>query len=150
MRLIKDMANNVALKYKTREPTEIARRKGIVVMYEPFKTIYGYYNASNRIEMIHVNQNLGDDMRRFVIAHELGHRMLHPHINVPFLRANTLQSIEKIEWQANKFAVELLIPDELLADGMTIYDAAAACGVPGHLAEIKIPPKIEIKIWTGI
>lgn len=31
--------------------------------------------------------------------------------------------------------------DKLLIDGMTIYQAAAACGVPPELAELKKTPR---------
>ncbi|MBS6382501.1 MAG: ImmA/IrrE family metallo-endopeptidase [Veillonella dispar] len=68
------------------------------------------------MKSIHLNASIPDDMLPFVCANELGHTILHPNINTPFLRKHTLFSIDKIERQANAFAVELLLPDEFLAE----------------------------------
>ncbi|MGE7091255.1 ImmA/IrrE family metallo-endopeptidase [Lysinibacillus sp. NPDC048646] len=74
-------------------------------------------------------------------AHELGHAILHPDENTAFLKKNTLFSTDKIEIEANTFAVELLLPDELFKDqccsGFTIYDAIAEKGVPIELLSFK-------------
>lgn len=60
------------------------------------------------------NENVPEHLQAFVCAHELGHALLHRNINTPFLSKNTLFSIDKIERQANTFAVELLLPDNIL------------------------------------
>ena len=39
---------------------------------------------------------------------------MHPKANTPFLLANTYQSVDKLEIEANKFAVEFLIADNIL------------------------------------
>jgi Zn-dependent peptidase ImmA (M78 family) len=79
--------------------------------------------------------------QRFVCAHELGHAVLHPKSNTPFLRANTLFSIEKLEVEANTFAVELLLPDDVIAQcqnsDLTIYDIAKVHSVPKELVYLK-------------
>ncbi|WP_412055234.1 ImmA/IrrE family metallo-endopeptidase [Bacillus altitudinis] len=41
-------------------------------------------------------------------AHELGHALLHNESNTPFLKRNTFFSTEKIELEANFFAMHLL------------------------------------------
>jgi Zn-dependent peptidase ImmA (M78 family) len=46
-----------------------------------------------------------------IAVHELGHAFLHQKANTPFLRKNTFFSDEKIEMEANTFAVELLVQD---------------------------------------
>jgi len=142
---IKSKVKQIATLHDTNDPLQLASRLDTLIFYEPFKNIWGYFNTSKRIKMIHVNSNLDSELQRFVIAHELGHRFLHPHINVPFLRANTLQSVEKIEREANQFAVELLISDQLLLDGATLYEAAKICGVPQEIAYLKRPP--EKNFW---
>lgn len=76
-------------------------------------------------------------MQRFVCAHELGHVVLHPNVNTPFMKAHTLFSIDKFEKEANTFAVELLMPDEIVHEYETIFAAAAACGVPTEVAILK-------------
>jgi len=138
---IKSMVKRLSDKYDTNDPIRIASEQQILIFYEDFKNIWGYFNSSRRIMMIHVNSNLSEALQRFVIAHELGHRIMHPNVNVPFLRANTLHSIDRIEREANQFAVELLMEDQLLLDGLTIYEAAAVCGVPVELAYLKKMPR---------
>ena len=48
-------------------------------------------------------------------------------------------SRDKFERQANTFAVELLLPDELLREyeGYSIYHIAASYGVPEEFVELK-------------
>ena len=72
-------------------------------------------------------------------AHELGHSILHPNVNPPFLRKHTLFSIDKIERQANAFAVELLLPDEFLDECSDINFATVAKsnGIPEGLEVLK-------------
>ena len=57
------------------------------------------------------------------------------------MRNNTLFSIDQIEIEANRFAVELLIPDksiyELGNTNLTIKDAAVMYGVPKEVSHLK-------------
>jgi Zn-dependent peptidase ImmA (M78 family) len=66
---------------------------------------------------------------------------LHPKVNTPFLRANTLFSVDKIEIEANTFAVELLLSDEVISQyqntDMTIYNVAEMYSVPKELVHLK-------------
>lgn len=135
---IKKTALMVAKKYKTTCPFQISDYKNIPVLIEPLGSVYGYTHTYKRTPIIHINSELDEPMQRFVCAHELGHAVLHPNANTPFLRANTLFSIDRIEREANKFAVELLMPDELLREYQTIYEAAKACSVPIELARLKM------------
>ena len=86
----------------------------LTVTYEPLGNILGYYNINFRIKSIHLNSFADESLYPFICAHELGHAVLHPRISTPFLKKNTLFSIDKIERQANTFAVELLLPDDYL------------------------------------
>ena len=69
----------------------------------------------------------------------LGTVVLHKGVSTPFLKAHTLFSIEKIERQANTFAVELLLPDELLQQypETSIHRLADMVGVPMGLEVLK-------------
>lgn len=141
--MIKRATSKLINKYRTNDPFEIAARMNIVVLFEELGNTFGYFNTSRRISMIHINDLLCDMTKRFVCAHELGHAILHPDVNTPFLRKNTLFSIDKIEREANQFAVELLMPDEIIQEYKSIYRAAAICGVPHEIVYLKktIPPK---------
>lgn len=76
-------------------------------------------------------------MQRFVCAHELGHIILHPHVNTPFMKAHTLFSVDRLEKEANEFAVELLMPDEVVRKHESVFKAAKVCGIPSEVAILK-------------
>ncbi|MER2171811.1 MAG: ImmA/IrrE family metallo-endopeptidase [Psychrobacillus psychrodurans] len=90
-----------------------------------------------RNQYIVINSNLEKYTQNIVCAHELGHAVLHPKINTPFMRNNTLLSVNKIEREANRFAAELLIPDESLNEYETIQNKASLHNVPLELVELK-------------
>jgi Zn-dependent peptidase ImmA (M78 family) len=138
---IKHLVSQLTRKHGTNNPFTIASQKNILVLFEPLGGMMGYFNTYKRIPMIHINSDMDETNQLFTCSHELGHATLHPKVNTPFLKANTLQSIDKIEREANAFAVELMVPDELLIKGMTIYEAAAFSGVPSEVAYLKRPPK---------
>ncbi len=138
MNVIRRNVRSMTKKHLTNDPFLIADSMNIIVIFRYMHhDINGFYKLEQRNRFIVINKHLSHEMQRFVCAHELAHAILHPTINTPFLRANTLLSVDKIEREANEFAVELLIPDELLHEGMNIYDAAAVCGVPNEVACLK-------------
>ncbi|GMA52577.1 ImmA/IrrE family metallo-endopeptidase [Alicyclobacillus contaminans] len=137
---IKQCVKQLVDKYGTNDPFEIAEKRNILIMSEPLGNILGYFNTSRRIQMIHLNNSLEGPLRRFVCAHELGHSVLHPKLNTPFLRRNTLFSVDRVEREANSFAVELLVPDEEVMDpyeSTTVREVAATYGVPYELMRLK-------------
>lgn len=102
--------------HSTRNPFEIAENLGIIVLYENLGSINGYYNTAFRQKFIHININLPGYKQRFTAAHELGHALLHPKSNTPFLKERTYLSVDKLEIEANRFAVNLLISNEELKE----------------------------------
>ena len=113
---LKDTIFNLTKKYNTSDPFELADALNISVFYEELGTINGYYNKPLRMKQIHINQNLNDRDAKFTCAHELGHAILHPNASTPFLRSKTFLSVDKLEIEANTFAVNLLIPDETIIE----------------------------------
>lgn len=95
----------------------------------------GMYKYIKRNKFIFLNTSLDDFQRRFVLAHELGHAVLHSNLNCFFLEKKTFYLKNKFEIEANKFAVELLVDDKDLEEleGYTINQAAAILGVPADL-----------------
>ena len=79
-------------------------------------------------------------MERHVLAHELGHAILHPKTNITYLERNTFYSKEKFEIAANTFAAELLIEDSLFDEYKhhTIEEMAAMENLPIELIKIKL------------
>lgn len=113
---IRKKVKSLISKYNTNNPFELAEHLGIKVIFEPLGSINGYYNKQLRMKQIHINNELEYHMQTFTAAHELGHALLHPNANTPFLRNNTGLLVNKYEIEANKFAIELIIQDEDLSE----------------------------------
>lgn len=113
---IRKKVTKLKKKYGTNNPFELASYLGISIFFEELGSINGYYNKQLRMKQIHINQELPDHIQKFTCAHELGHALLHPDSNTPFLRNHTGFSIDRMEIEADKFAVELLIPKNELME----------------------------------
>lgn len=138
MGLIREKVNDLICKYDTNNPFEIANAKGIKILYENLGKSLGYYSNICRIPVIHINENSNEQQQLFTCAHELGHAVLHPNQNTAFLKANTLYSTDKIEVEANGFAIELLFNKG--CEVITIREATEQYGVSEQLLIKKIYP----------
>ena len=126
-------------KYKTRSPYELADLMDISVHRCELGTIRGYYSKKFRIKQISLNCNLTETDERFVLAHELGHAIMHENLNTPFLMENTLFSKNKFEIEANTFAIELLVPDTEISENpdLTIGQLARMTGYAEDILRYK-------------
>lgn len=134
---IKKKVRLLVKKYDTNNPFEIARAMGIVVRKIPLGKFLGYHTRKCRVSIIHLNESLTLEQQTFTCCHELGHAIYHPNVNTPFLKSNTLYSTEKIEQEANEFAIELLFCEES-ANTITIHEATEQYGIPEQLLVKKI------------
>ncbi|EJS72936.1 ImmA/IrrE family metallo-endopeptidase [Bacillus cereus] len=138
---IKEYVLYIAEKHQTTNPFEIADRKNIIVMFENLGNTLGFYNTYKRMKFIHINNQIDEITQRFVCAHELGHALLHPKANTPFLRNQTLFSVDRLEIEANTFAVELLLSDDMISDyentNLSIQEVAEIHGIPKSFARLK-------------
>ena len=57
---------------------------------------------------------LEENEMRLVMAHELGHAIMHRKVNCYFIRNQTLLLNSKREIEANTFAMNLLLTDDML------------------------------------
>jgi Zn-dependent peptidase ImmA (M78 family) len=128
--VIHNTVSKIVKKYKSNNPFTIAKLKGIVLLYADLGETLGFYFYDSRIKFININNKLDENLQRFVCAHELGHAVLHPKSNTPFLKRQTLFSTDKIEREANEFAVHLLLHGENLEDYETKYDILRENGIP--------------------
>ncbi|PFJ52689.1 ImmA/IrrE family metallo-endopeptidase [Bacillus thuringiensis] len=138
---IKDYVLKIVKKHGTTNPFEIAKRKNIIVLFEDLGNTLGFYNTYKRFKFTHINNKIDEITQRFVCAHELGHALLHPKANTPFLRNKTLFSVDRLEIEANTFAVELLFTDEMISaykdTHLSLQEVAEIYGVPGGFACLK-------------
>lgn len=139
--IIKSEVEKKIRKFGTNDPFYIAERLGVLIEYADLGETLGFYFRNRRIKIININHNLSEIVQRFVCAHELGHVILHKDANTPALRRNTFFSTNKIEKEANQFAVELLMPDEAIYQykntNMTINEIAGIYGIPEEVTHLK-------------
>jgi len=139
---IKEIVEDLVKKYGTNNPYEIAAAKNIYVFeHNLHEEILGFYKYIRKNKFIYLNSNLDDAGKFFTCAHELGHSELHPRLNTPFLRKNTLLSVDRIEREAHRFAVEMLLPDHVLSEysntSLSIYQICEMYGIPRELSHLK-------------
>lgn len=126
-------------KFKTRNPFEIADSLGILYQIGDIGCDGCYLFLKNH-RYIFLNQNLSDHDMKLVMAHELGHAILHRKQNCYFIRHKTLLLNSKTEIEANKFAIELLISDDFLAEHShyTIDQLSRMTGYHQKLFELRL------------
>ena len=138
---IKTEVDKLVQQYKTRDVYELIDKLNIILLKVPLHpSVNGLYQYFKRNKIIYLNNGLDSIMERHVLAHELGHAILHPKINITYLESNTFYSKEKIEIAANTFAAELLIEDSLFDEykNHTIEEMAAIENLPIELIRIKL------------
>lgn len=77
---------------------------------------------------------------RMVMAHELGHAILHRKNNCYFIKNKTLLLNSKVEKEANLFAAELLISNEMILENYnyTTEQFARLLGYDKKLIELRL------------
>lgn len=112
-----------------------------IVENEEMPNDYGLtYPKRNKIiirEDVYDKAFAGDGFGRFTMAHELGHLLVHRQETV-YARnehGGNHKTIEDSEWQADKFAQELLIDTRLIRPDLSPYQIVDLCGVTLKAAE---------------
>ena len=126
----------------TNDPFKIAEMLNIHLIIEPLGNASGYYRCMKRIKFIFLNENIMENeaSAKVVMAHELGHALLHRIENCCFMSHHTLLLTSHIEREANRFAAELLITDDMLKEftGCTVEQFCSCTGYPKELMELRI------------
>lgn len=95
-----------------------------------------------RKRWIFINDNIPEDspMFKVIVAHELGHALLHRKENCAFIKNHTLLLTSGIEKEANIFAAQLLISDDMLAEyiGCTKDKFCKCTGYPTELINLRL------------
>lgn len=89
----------------------------------PLKSMSGFAYQKNGKKIICVNETDSELRRRFTMAHELGHMLVHGGDDITFDRSfayfrndNSSAGVDIKEKEANAFAAELLMPTDHLLD----------------------------------
>ncbi len=142
---IATLADSLCETYATHNPFDIAEADGVILRFCPeFQTLRGMYKVILGQRFIFLNGNMKRREARQVLAHELGHDVLHREmardsiVQDHFLLDMTLRP----EYEANLFAAQLLYEDEkvlsLLRSGKSTAEVAALLGAPMPLFELKM------------
>ncbi|WP_027631929.1 ImmA/IrrE family metallo-endopeptidase [Clostridium hydrogeniformans] len=142
---IKNIVTALIKKYDTRNPYELADFLDVILIEIPLGSIAGMYKYINRNKVIFINSSLNYNEKIIVLSHELGHAMLHSKDNCYFMKNKTLMLCSKIERQANIFASELLIPDNLFNKyvGLSLEEISKREYIPMELIKLKIDSMLK-------
>ena len=115
---IKLRVKNLEKKYGTRDPYKLCKRLKINIIYMDLGEIKGIYKKVVTNKFIVINEKLDRFCQKVVLAHELGHAILHHSKEIQALKDYDLfpRFSNQIEVEANTFAAELLIDDDFAND----------------------------------
>lgn len=127
-------------KFNTRNPFEIADFLNIEVQIGPLGSRCGCYMFLKNHRCIFLSEKLSEHEMELVMAHELGHAIMHRKGNCYFIRNKTLLLTSKTEIEANTFAAELLIPDEVIQENrkLTTEQLSRLLGYEQSLIELRL------------
>ncbi|MBQ6946504.1 MAG: ImmA/IrrE family metallo-endopeptidase, partial [Clostridia bacterium] len=108
---IKQIVTDVITRFQTRNPAEIARALEIGVKYADIGALKGFYTVIMETPFIVLNQNISEEEQRTILAHELGHHLLHEHlVQQDGIRETVLYDLSsQPEYEANVFSAHLLL-----------------------------------------
>lgn len=135
--------SNLIKKWGTRNPFLLCKYLKIDIMYRDLGDIKGYYKKSVGKKIIVLNEKLDEFSLKVVLAHELGHALLHTSKEINFMKEHHLLPKSSIwEYEANKFAAELLIDDEVESE--YLYDVKLNIKILEELISLKYGNKISL------
>ena len=137
---IKARVDKLVRKYKTRDPFEMIKGMNVILVFYPLDGVRGFYQYFQRNNIIYIDETLSEHDKAFVLAHEIGHMILHKKSNAIFMDSRTQFRTSKYENEANKFAIELLISDESLCEysNCTIEQLSRIYGYHQKLIELRL------------
>ena len=118
-----ETVDKLVRKYHTRDPYELCQLLGIKIHYYDLqKKLKGFFYYQSRQKNIVIDHNVNGILERILVAHELGHAVLHTKIAMMhgFQEMEVFDDRSIEENEANFFAAELL-----LEDGKMLYVPAA-------------------------
>ena len=122
-------AHHIFNSFQTRNTERIAKNLGIMIVPCNFKNQKGVYKIIERNPIIFIKENLHPAMRSIVLAHEIGHHILHRNEAISqggFQEFNLFDMREsRLEYEANIFAAEIMLSDDDILDMIYLgYDVA--------------------------
>lgn len=139
-RYVKRIVENLTKKYNTFCPFELANQLNILIVVSNIGKPLGIYKYIKKNRVIFLNEKLTDIEQKFVLAHELGHAVLHTKSSCFFSNVRNINKSKK-EFEANVFAAELLINEKNIdfnqLQFFSIQQLSSYYEVPIELVELK-------------
>ena len=137
---IKQKADSLARKYRTRNPFEILQGLNAILVFAPLidtRAVYQYFQRNN---IIYIDENLPRHEQAFECAHEMGHMFLHKKANTIFMDTRTELNTCRYEREADLFAMSLLVSDDMIAEYQqcSIDQISRALGYEKRLIELRL------------
>lgn len=137
---IKKRVDRIVNFFHTCDPFEIIRGLNVILVYYPLDGVRGFYQYFQRNNIIYIDERLPEHEQKFVLAHELGHMMLHKGTNAIFMDTRTHFNSSRYETEADLFAMYLLVPDDMLSEyrDCTTEQISRAIGYHEKLIELRM------------
>lgn len=144
---ISEQVKKIKSKYIELNPKELCKDIKVTLIYQPMgafeNACKGFYMEQSRSRVIVVNSQLEPRMQEIILAHEIGHAVLHrdiPSIK-NFQDFSLFDKTSIYEYQANIFAADFLLDNQdvltVINEDVTFFAAASILGVPAELLDFK-------------
>lgn len=126
-RKVNELLGNVNAKSAPIPIEKVANAVGATIRYKPLDNDLSgmFQRIDDKTAIIGINSSHADVRKRFSIAHEIGHFILHDenlHVdekmrsNVQYRNEYSSLGVDDREIEANQFAAELLMPEQILLE----------------------------------
>ena len=143
---IKAEANRLKKKFDTEDLYEICEDLKIAVFETPMGvhdgSCKGFFILNARQKLIALNSDLPEQVRRIILAHELGHAVLTCNEICAFHDFTVLSDTDSREYEANVFASEFLLEDgavlAAVREEQDFFRIAQRFRVPPEMLDFKL------------
>lgn len=124
--------------YNTYSPEEICEYREIAIIKQELpQSINGFFVNMDGEYVIVTDSYLCEEERRRVIAHELGHIMLHNEMNIVDISSRGYFYPPKYEKQADLFAAYLLLyENEISGEDLTREQISSITGISEDIIDL--------------
>ncbi len=140
MRDIRSKVDKLVKYHRTRDPFAMVKGMNVILVRYPLVGIRGFYQYFKRNNIIYIDEALSDTDQKFVLAHELGHMLLHKKSNAIFMDTRTCLNTSRYEMEADMFAMQLLVSDEDIEEykDYTLEQLSRTLGYHQKLAGLRL------------